>query len=291
MVKLCSAFAPAKLNLFLRVTGRRPDGYHELDSIFVPITLGDRISIEARTSPERRVMIHGNFGDLPTDRRNLAVRAALDFMAEFTLSADVLIDLRKAIPAGAGLGGGSSDAAAVLLMMAALFRRESADAPARLAQLALKIGADVPFFLNPVPARVTGIGERIAPLGDLPQLALVVVVPPLQVPTAAVFRALKPNHWSGPAPAADVRAIMTGAGAPHLFVNDLARVAMAQWPAIAHTKRQLEELGARAAAMTGSGAGVFGIFESPAAAERAATEIRRRDPALTAVACTIFHAG
>jgi 4-diphosphocytidyl-2-C-methyl-D-erythritol kinase len=289
MVKLISAFAPAKLNLFLRVVGRRADGYHELDSVFIPITLGDWLSIEVRPSPRRLVTLCGTFGNLPTDQRNLAVRAALDFMAEFAVTAEVLIDLRKAIPAGAGLGGGSSDAAAVLLMMAALFRHEYADASARLARVAVKLGADVPFFLNPVPARVTGIGEKIAPLGDLPQLALVVAIPPIEVPTAAVFRDLKPEHWSGAAPEQDLRAIMTGAVAPRLFVNDLARVAMTRWPEIARVKGRLEELGARAAAMTGSGAGVFGIFASPAAAERAAAEIRRRDPALTAIATSIYR--
>jgi 4-diphosphocytidyl-2-C-methyl-D-erythritol kinase len=288
MVKLISAFAPAKLNLFLRVTGRRADGYHELDSIFVPITLGDRIAIEVRPSPLQQVTLYGSFGDLPADGRNLAVRAALDFMREFSVSAEVLIDLRKAIPAGAGLGGGSSDAAAVLRMMAALFRREYGDATARLARVALAIGADVPFFLDPVPARVTGIGEKIAPLGAFPQLALVVAVPPLEVPTAAVFGDLRPHHWTGAATDSDVRAIMAGAVAPHLFVNDLAAVAIAQWPEIARVKSYLEEAGASAAAMTGSGAGVFAIFESPAAAQRAADELRRRDPALTAVACAIY---
>ena len=292
MVKLCSAFAPAKLNLFLRVTGRRDDGYHLLDSIFVPITLGDRLALEARTSATRRVTLTGTFGALPADHRNLAVRAALDFMTEFALTAEILIDLRKAIPAGAGLGGGSTDAAAVLLMLAALFRPElPADATERLARLALRIGADVPFFLNPIPARVTGVGERIAPLAGLPPLALVIAVPPIEVPTATVFRDLLPDHWSGPAPDADVRAIMTGAVAPHLFVNDLARAAVARFPAIAAAKALLESAGARAAAMTGSGAGVFGIFDSPAAATAAAAQICGRDTALTAVACSIYHPG
>jgi 4-diphosphocytidyl-2-C-methyl-D-erythritol kinase len=290
MVKVISAFAPAKLNLFLRVTGRRADGYHELDSIFIPITLGDRIAIEARPSHRCHVSLHGSFGALPADDRNLAVRAAFDFMTEFSVTSEVLIDLRKAIPAGAGLGGGSSDAAAVLLMMAALFRRESIDATERLARVAMKIGADVPFFLTPVPARVTGIGERIAPLGALPQLALVVAVPPIEVSTAAVFGDLMPEHWSGAAADEDVRAIMTGAASPHLFVNDLARVAMDRWPEIARSKGHLEEVGARVAVMTGSGAGVFGIFESPAAADRAAAELRRRDPAFAAIACMIYHA-
>lgn len=286
MVKLISAFAPAKLNLFLRVVGRRTDGYHELDSIFVPITLGDRIAIEVRPSDQRRVTLHGSFGDLPMDKRNLAVRAALDFMAEFAVTGEVLIDLHKEIPAGAGLGGGSSDAATVLLMMSTLFRIH---APERLARVAVKIGADVPFFLNPGPAHVTGIGERVAPLGSMPQLALVVAVPRIEVPTAAVFRDLRPEHWSGAAADADVRAIMTGASSPHLFVNDLARVAMVRWPQIARVKEHLEMVGARAVAMTGSGAGVFGLFGSPAEADRAAAELRRDDPSMIAVATAIYR--
>jgi 4-diphosphocytidyl-2-C-methyl-D-erythritol kinase len=289
MVKLISAFAPAKLNLFLRVTGRRADGYHELDSIFIPITLGDRLATEVRPSPRRLVTLHGSFGDLPRDDRNLAVRAALDFMAEFAVTAEVLIDLRKVIPAGAGLGGGSSDAAAVLLMMAALFRREYNDASERLSRIAVKIGADVPFFLNPVPARVTGIGERIAPLDALPQLSLVVAVPRIEVSTEAAFRDLKPNDWSGAATDEDVRAIKAGSDSPHLFVNDLARVVTVRWPEITRMKGYLEEAGARVAAMTGSGAGVFGIFGSPAEAESAAADLRRCDPALTVVACAIYH--
>ena len=152
MVKLISAFAPAKINLYLRVAGRRADGYHELDSIFLPIAIGDQIALETRPSTRRIVRLHGSIGNLPTDERNLAVRAAIDFMAEFDLTAEVLIDLRKSIPSGAGLGGGSSDAGTVLRLMAALFR---IDEPGRLARVAVKIGADVPFFLNPVPSRVT----------------------------------------------------------------------------------------------------------------------------------------
>jgi 4-diphosphocytidyl-2-C-methyl-D-erythritol kinase len=284
MVKLISAFVPAKLNLYLRVVGRRADGYHELDSIFVPITIGDRIALETRPSRRPLVNLCGSFGNLPAGERNLAVRAAYDFMAEFAVAAEVLIDLRKSIPIGAGLGGGSSDAGTVLRMLSTLFR---IDEPGRLARVAVKIGADVPFFLDPVPARVTGIGDRIAPLGAVAQRALVVAVPPVEVPTATVFRDLQPEDWSGPAPDEDVRVIMAGSASANLFINDLARVAMARWPEIAQTKAHLEELGALAAAMTGSGAGVFGIFASPADANRAAAEMKRRNPALTAVAAAI----
>jgi 4-diphosphocytidyl-2-C-methyl-D-erythritol kinase len=286
MVKLISAFAPAKINLFLRVSGRRADGYHELDSIFLPIAIGDQIALETRPSTRRIVRLHGSIGNLPTDERNLAVRAAIDFMAEFELTAEVLIDLRKSIPSGAGLGGGSSDAGTVLRLMAALFR---IDEPGRLARVAVKIGADVPFFLNPVPSRVTGIGERIAPLGTIAPLALVIAIPPIEVPTAEVYRDLKPDHWSGKASDKDVGEVMAGHTSEHLYVNDLARVAMVRWPEIAQTRAQLEELGARVASMTGSGAGVFGIFASPAKAESAAAEMRRRSPAIATIATTIFH--
>jgi 4-diphosphocytidyl-2-C-methyl-D-erythritol kinase len=171
--------------------------------------------------------------------------------------------------------------------MSRLFR---IDQPERLARVAVKIGADVPFLLDPQPARVTGIGEKIAPLGAIADLALVVAVQPVEVPTAAVFRDLKPEHWSGPASDEDVSAILEGLTSPHLFVNDLASVAMARWPEIARTKAILEELGARAASMTGSGAGVFAIFASSVEAANAAAELRRREPATTTFATTIYHA-
>jgi 4-diphosphocytidyl-2-C-methyl-D-erythritol kinase len=286
MVKLISAFAPAKINLFLRVVGRRADGYHGIDSIFVPIAIGDQIALETRPSSNRIVRLHGSFGNLPADERNLAVRAAIDFMAEFSVTAEVLIDLHKSIPAGAGLGGGSSDAGTVLRLMAALFRIEE---PERLARVAVKIGADVRFFLNPVPSRVTGIGERIMPLGAIAPLALVIAIPPIEVPTAEVYHDLRPEHWSGPASDKDVGEVMAGHTSEHLYVNDLARVAMVRWPEIAQTKAQLEELGARVASMTGSGAGVFGIFASPAKAGGAAAEMRQRNPAITTIATAIFH--
>ena len=124
---------------------------------------------------------------------------------------------------------------------------------------------------------------------SIADLALVVAVPPVEVPTAVVFRDLKPEDWSGPASDGDVRAILAGSTSPHLFVNDLATVAMAQWPEIARTKALLEELGARAASMTGSGAGVFAIFASHDEAAEAAAEMRRREPATTIFSTTIYH--
>ena len=169
MVKLLAEPAPAKINLFLRVVGRRADGYHELDSVFVPVSLCDQVRVEIRVEPrsaaDTTIALHCDRDDLPAGEKNLAWRAADAFLREFGAEIhrprQVAIDLRKEIPIGAGLGGGSSDAGAVLRMMAALCR---VDDPSRLARVALALGADVPFFLDPHVAHVGGVGERIAPL-------------------------------------------------------------------------------------------------------------------------------
>lgn len=275
MVKLLSATAPGKINLFLRVVGRRPDGYHELDSVFLPIALSDRLQVEFRRAPGAAVALRCNRSELPTDERNLAVAAARRFVEEFAVAGAIAIDLYKLIPAGAGLGGGSSDAAAVLKMLAALVRVE---APERLRELALAIGADVPFFLEPRPARVRGIGERIEPLAGFPALNLVIAAPPVEVRTARIFAALDPSQWSGPAPEAELHAIARGELSAAALVNDLTAAAAGFHPEIAELKRILEDLGAHGAAMTGSGGAVFGIFPDPEAAVRAASEAERRAP-------------
>ncbi len=274
MVRLLAEFAPAKINLFLRVVGRRPDGYHELDSIFVPISLCDRVAIEVRPSQAVSISLAMRSGNIPSGDRNLAWRAAAAMMKEFGLTAQVLIGLHKQIPPGAGLGGGSSDAGAVLRMMAALYRIDDRE---RLAKAAAGLGADVPFFLDPRVARVTGIGERIAPISPTPPvLHLVVAAPPEEVSTAEVFAALTPDDWSGAAPDADIRGITAGHFEPSALVNDLEPVAIRLCPKISQLKAILQELGASAAAMTGSGGAVFGIFPSAEAAARAAEAGRSR---------------
>jgi 4-diphosphocytidyl-2-C-methyl-D-erythritol kinase len=277
MVKLLSQAAPAKLNLFLRVVGRRTDGYHELDSIFLPINLYDHVRLEMRPSSRRAVALTGNFGGLPTDDRNLAVKAASRFMAACDFDAEVLIGLDKIIPVGAGLGGGSSDAGTILQMMAALTRFDGRD---RLVELALQIGADVPFFLDPRTARVGGIGERVSALPQPPEWPLVVAVPPIEVPTASIFSDLKPENWSGLAQDHEIADLMSGDLSPNLFVNDLEIQAMQRFPAIAALRQLLKDIGARVASMSGSGGSVFGIFASDDEADRAATELHWRDPAL-----------
>jgi 4-diphosphocytidyl-2-C-methyl-D-erythritol kinase len=259
MVKLLAERAVAKINLFLRVTGRRADGYHELDSVFLPIALADTVSIEFRGDAERSVRILCDAPGLGDSANNLASRAAQAFLDEFQLNDSALIRLDKQIPVGAGLGGGSSDAGAVLRMLSRLAR---VDAPERLHRIAIGLGADVPFFLDPRPARVAGIGEQITPLNGVATMPLVLAVPHLEVATAGVFRALKKEHWSGRADDADIAAIVRGEVTTAIAVNDLASVAAVKHPQIAKLMSILEMLGARAAQMTGSGSAVFGIFPS-----------------------------
>jgi len=274
MVKLLSAATPAKINLFLRITCRRSDGYHELDSVFVPISICDRLDIELRPANRATVELCCDCGAIPPGDGNLAFRSAREFMTGFGIQAEVRIKLHKEIPAGAGLGGGSSDAGAVLRMMAELCRIPVVALPA----VALRLGADVPFFLNPAPARVSGIGERNLALGRIVQPFLLIAVPPFEVPTAQVYRDLRPEHWSGPASDDDVLAIIQGRIGREQLVNDLEQAAIARWPEIGEVKRLLEELGARGAAMTGSGGGVFGIFASSEEVSRAIDELSRRAP-------------
>jgi 4-diphosphocytidyl-2-C-methyl-D-erythritol kinase len=283
MVKLLGTLAPAKINLFLRVTGRRTDGYHELDSIFVPISLCDRVGLSLRPSHAATVLLRCNWPGLGRAEENLAVRAARAFMDEFAIQAEVMIELHKAIPPGAGLGGGSSDAGAVLRLMAQL---GGINDPRKLGAIAIKLGADVPFFLNPVPARVRGIGEQIEPLTAFARLELVVAVPSIVVPTSEIFARLSPRDWSGPASDEMVRALAAGRVAPDLLVNDLAGVVTARWPAIAELKAILQQCGAAGAAMSGSGGAVFGVFATSAAATLAADEVRRRYPAASVVSAT-----
>jgi 4-diphosphocytidyl-2-C-methyl-D-erythritol kinase len=291
MVTELSGRACAKINLFLRVTGRRDDGYHELDSLFIPVSLADEIRVEIRAAEEASVALQCDLPQLAGSRNNLAARAARSFMTEFDLAAEVRIDLRKHIPPGAGLGGGSSDAGMVLCMMAAAAQLTDQASAGKLRRIALALGADVPFFLDPRPARVTGIGERIAAIEGVPRMPIVIAVPPFEVSTATIFRALEPAGWSGAAPDDHIASILRGEVSPEIAVNDLAAVAAARFPEIRRLKGLLEDSGARAAQMSGSGGAVFGVFDSTEAAESAAAVIRRRAPFAEVIAATTLQGG
>jgi len=279
--------APAKVNLGLRVLGRRPDGYHLLESVFAPLDLCDTVEVAWTTAPTRevRLAVAAEAGlealvrDVPTDERNLAARAARAFLEAGGLTGRVDIALTKRTPAAAGLGGGSSDAGAVLRALSDL--APGAVGAAERARLALSLGADVPFFLDPRPALVTGIGERTEPIEGLPRLDLVLANPGVSLDTAAVYAAWDAlaGALTPPSPGSTMRALSDflachpsdGASRSSrlatLLRNDLEAAAVRLCPPVGRLRRSLEEAGASATAMSGSGATVFGVFADSAAAE------------------------
>ena len=283
--------APAKVNLGLRILARRPDGYHELESLFAPLDLADLLSLEiARAdAPAVALRVEPPSSGAPADASNLAARAAELFLAEAGLSLRVEIALTKRTPVAAGLGGGSSDAGAVLRALAAF--APDALAPERLADLALRLGADVPVFLDPRPAFVRGIGERVTPVAGLPALPLVLANPGEPLSTREVFRVhdvLHPDAKAG-VPAAAPPSLPARPGDPaawsELLHNDLEPAAVRLCPAIRRLRGELTRRGALAVGMSGSGPTLFGLFASGAAAE-AATAEPLRPPGWLRVATT-----
>lgn len=267
----------AKVNICLRVVGRRADGYHLLDSIFLPIDLCDDVTVAARdVRANASTMIDVRVDDpaIPTDETNLAVRAVRVLFDECGIGGTVSVDLRKRIPAGAGLGGASGNAATVLRGMNDLLALGLSEDGLRA--LALRLGADVPFFLTGTPARVRGVGEAIEPLPRWPAMSLVVVVPPIKVATPWAFERYREAvpTCEGHEPSEAARLASGAAPNAELLVNDLERVVLPAFPEIAAVKRRLRTAGATAAVMSGSGAAVVGLAPSAAAATAIAATLR-----------------
>lgn len=253
--------APAKLNLFLHVVGRRDDGYHLLQSVFRFIDRCDAVHLTLRD--DGRVVREGDLPGVPEDA-DLTVRAARLLQPYAAAGAGVGIRLEKVLPMGGGLGGGSSDAATVLLALNRLWRtnltREA------LQRLALRLGADVPVFVFGRTAFAEGVGEILRPV-ELPPAWYVVLTPPVAVPTAAIFAAPELTRNT---PALTIAPFSAGAGR-----NDLQPVVVARYPEVA---RHLEWLGRFGEArMTGSGACVFASFDTEAAAREV---LRQLPPAM-----------
>jgi 4-diphosphocytidyl-2-C-methyl-D-erythritol kinase len=250
--------APAKLNLFLHVVGRRADGYHLLQSVFRLIDRADIVHLELRD--DGRVVREGDLPGVPEDL-DLTVRAARLMQTHAPAGAGVSIRLDKVLPLGGGLGGGSSDAATVLL---ALNRLWQVNLPRdTLQQLALQLGADVPVFVFGQTAFAEGVGEILHPL-SAPPAWYVVLMPPVQVPTAAIFAAPELTRNTPP-----LKIAPFSAGMGH---NDLQPVVIKRYPEVGRHLEWLAQFGE--ARMTGSGACVFAAFGT----EEAAHEVLRKLP-------------
>lgn len=267
---------PAKLNLYLDVSGRRLDGYHEIVTVMQTTDLHDRLLLEEGAPGE--VAMACDAVSLPVDARNLCVRAAEAMRLRAASGKGVRIALGKRIPIAAGLGGGSSDAAGVLRGLNRLWG--AGLGPGELAEMAAGLGSDVPFFLAGGTARCAGRGERIVAIAGAPRLAFVLVTPPIAVSTANVYAALEATPPARPADEGGfLRALRSGdlRRLAALLYNRLEDAPGPHRGEVERLKRLLIGHGALGAAMSGSGPSVFGLAadlgEARGIAERIAGEI------------------
>lgn len=270
--------APAKLNLTLNILGRLENGYHEMDMIMQTVDLYEKIIITKKTGISVRCI--GNDGEpmdgIPTDRHNTAFKAAMLFFEIADIAGGAEISITKTVPVKAGMGGASADAAGVLAGLNYLYGSPLSEK--RLMQAAAEVGADVPFALCGGTARVTGIGEKIERLTDIPDCRFVVVMPPVGVSTAEGFAMYDKIGGDG--------GVDTENAVKQLEEKNLIGFAkyqknvMQKSCAVPQTDYYcdlLKENGACAALMTGSGAAVYGVFENELAAQAAAALIKKEN--------------
>jgi 4-diphosphocytidyl-2-C-methyl-D-erythritol kinase len=281
--------APAKVNLALHVTGRRADGYHLLESLVVFAGIGDEL--RAREAETDSLRVSGPFADqLTGGPSNLVLKAATAFRERFPTfqGTGLAIELFKNLPVSAGLGGGSADAAAILRMIAAHATEPVSEAD--LLELASGIGADVPVCLYSRPAEIAGVGERITPLPEFPDCHLVLINPLKPIATAEVFRRLN-SRENPPLPP-----LPEGLSRPAVLAlwleetrNDLQETAIGMDPVIGQLiARVAATQGCSFARMSGSGATVFGLFGSGAAANQAAHDLREQWPGFWVAAAPVI---
>ena len=245
-----------KINLGLHVTSRRADGYHELETIFLPIDFSDSLTAEAAN---RFVFSQSGITvDCPPDD-NICVKAYKTMKEHYPQIGDIHLHLEKRIPFGAGLGGGSSDAASTIILLNKLFGLNLNQAD--MCAIAKKLGADCPFFIYNQPCYATGIGDRLEPIDfqlSTFNFQLILLKPPVSVSTADAYRGIapQPSHI-------DLReAVNKPVDTWHtLIVNDFEATVFKKYPIISQLKQRLYDSGALYASMSGSGSALFGLFE------------------------------
>jgi len=270
--------APAKINLSLKILGPRSDEFHEIETFIAPISLYDELKIERRTS-KQGIEFRCNDPSVPQGDDNLAVRAARAFLKKIKIKSGVVIELKKKIPHGAGLGGGSSDAASTLMALNELF--EAKLTREALAKMAEGIGSDVSFFIFQSAAICRGRGELVSPIKLRKQLFVLLLKPQFGVPTAWAYQ-----RWRG---AREIPGVSYAAQefVGQTFVNDLERSVFEKFVFLAQLKMwQLEQPEVGAALISGSGSTVFAMMRESADARQLAKRAKAAlDPELWTCAC------
>ena len=272
--------SPCKVNLLLNILGKRPDGFHELETVMHPIRVFDRLSFTRRP---KSIELSCSEPSLPTDSGNLVYRAAALFLERTKIREGVKLHIEKRIPLAAGLGGGSGDAATTLLGMNELYNAPLGQA--ELSELAASLGSDAPFFLQDKPALATGRGEKIQSLAPFPALrgaVFVLIHPGFGIATAWAYQQLArfPSALSGqPGRAQKLLALLN---APDLraagkeFYNSLEAPALEKFPILALYQEFVCAEGAAATLMSGSGSTTFALFASHPAAAQAVEKFKGR---------------
>lgn len=274
-------FAPAKVNLWLRIFPPDETGYHPLDSLFCAVDLADELTIELGG---QGIRLNVTGADVGPAERNLAYRAAQEFFAATGLPDNVGIQLQKKIPAGGGMGGGSSDAAAVLRTLNAL--HDDVLPQPDLMAMGARIGSDVAFFLCGSPwAHATGRGEILQAVVPLPPAPLLIVVPAFAIATPHAYRWLdEARAWSRPAEGGG--AFDWWAAVHAAAHNDFERVLFDRHPALRVARDALRAAGAACALVSGSGSALFGVFEDAAARDHARRALQTQLPDMRSIAAT-----
>lgn len=264
--------APAKINLGLHVLRRLPDGYHDVETVLLPVGWHDSLVFEGAEA----FRFTCSDPSLPTDDRNLCVRAAESLAARASVEPKGWLHLEKRIPHGAGLGGGSSDAAHTLRLLTRAWGLSIS--PRVLHDIAATLGSDVPFFLYDESMLATGRGEILEPLANesyrVPY-AIAIVMPPVQIATAKAYSLVRPSRRDRP----DLRAVVRSNDLERWrreLVNDFEQPILARYSEVDIAKQRLLEAGAGYAALSGSGAAVYGVFEREEDAQRVAEEARHQ---------------
>ena len=263
--------AHAKVNVGLQVNDKREDGYHNIHTIFQELELHDIVSLRIRDTGWKITI---NDSEIPIDETNTCIRAYLELKQQFPQIGGISILLNKNIPSGAGLGGGSSDAAAVLKGLKELFKLQIDDSD--LIKAAVKIGADVPFFISGGTQIGDGIGDALTPLNKPIDGHYLLIIPEIFISTAWAYKALKKDLKDEIDRPNFAHFLEENNLSKVIFDNDFERIVIPTYPKIGDIKEGLFKTGAKYASLSGSGSTVFGIYDDEATANQAESHFQKQ---------------